>query len=247
MQCVTCGKGAILTPPTSGGWSGPIGVKTREQYERLVGAEGQGHDIACPWRVRGCSRALYRIQPEGRKKVIEDIRQTATSLQTVATDIRLALSDTALSQGDRQAVVQAVQTGYADIASESAVLLALFGWTSNASISSPVLSCTLCARQVLATPYLSSTSESIKAFDLIGQHQAFCPFVDQNAGLGIPPTSASAVSKAGWSVRADVILRRDTDADGRRSSSESLRSLVGGNGDGEIAGDSATRKSGVSS
>lgn len=130
-----------------------------------------------------------------------------------------------------------------------AVLLAVFGWTlpaatptlsrsdstsslsslrSNASTtSSPILSCTLCLRQVLASPYLPTPSSGggdiapstpAKTFDPVKQHQPFCPFVDASAGHA-PPVSATAtvgqvaskgagLLKPGWQVRLEAILQR---------------------------------------
>ncbi|BGP43597.1 hypothetical protein JCM10450v2_007772 [Rhodotorula kratochvilovae] len=133
--------------------------------------------------------------------------------------------------------------------SANSILLALFGWTlpstatpalsrsnSTSSISSlrsiapssssPILSCTFCTRQVLATSYLPSSAPSAdgsvtpptKAFDPLKQHQPFCPFVDAYAGHS--PTIAAAASatkgvgvlKPGWQVRLEAVLQRPVGA-----------------------------------
>ncbi|GAA5826864.1 hypothetical protein JCM3770_003059 [Rhodotorula araucariae] len=126
--------------------------------------------------------------------------------------------------------------------SATSILLALFGWAippmvplalsrsnSSSSISSlrslapssssPILSCSFCTRQILATSYLPSAADGgptppVKTFDPLKQHQPFCPYVDAYAGHSPPAATASpagkviAVLKPGWQVRLEAVLQR---------------------------------------
>ncbi|GAA5951618.1 hypothetical protein JCM3765_005985 [Sporobolomyces pararoseus] len=89
LECVTCHKGVVLLPPTSGGWHSPAGQSLKEEYERLVGDQGGGHDATCPWRMRPCSRGLYRlqggglgVQQGGRRKLLEIVGKQARAMES---------------------------------------------------------------------------------------------------------------------------------------------------------------------
>lgn len=252
VQCVTCAKGVVLSPPTTGGWTGPAGLRLQQEYEKLVGTEGKGHDLTCPWRMRGCSRSLYRVQVGGRKKVIEQVRSGASALNAHVTSMRITSPARDFSEEEQRAVIKVLQAGNESELNDRALLLSLFGWTipqSPASATVSTLSCTLCSRQVLLAPFRADVPDAGKSFELVTQHQSFCPFVDPHAGLSIsaPPTSTG--SRAGWRVRVDAILQTDAHGLGRRHSNESLLSLIHGPAEVQAEGHPIVqkKKGGVSS
>lgn len=125
------------------------------------------------------------------------------------------------------------QEGAASPPSANSLLLAIFGWelvvtapqsgatapslarsASASSLSSlrdpnsPILSCTYCTRRVLASAYSPSASSPPRAFDLVQQHQAFCPHVDPHVGQ--PPPAATETDlrlKPGWQTRLEAVLQ----------------------------------------
>lgn len=228
--CVTCSRGLIVTPPThvDGGWTSPLGRSLEREYAHQL--ERDAHDDACPWRMRGCARGLYRCRVEGRGKLAEELVDSARgSLRRTpaVADVRLRhpLSDDELAKvleaaQDHCLVKAPVATDAATEAPPSASLvLALFGWTAAAasSPSSPVLTCTLCTREVLITAYLPDSSPATTAlptFDVVSQHQAFCPFVDTLPTPTASPPSASPLETAiprrrtGWQLRLDTLAAR---------------------------------------
>ncbi|POY75506.1 hypothetical protein BMF94_1408 [Rhodotorula taiwanensis] len=119
------------------------------------------------------------------------------------------------------------------VPSTTALLLATFGWkllgsssplvaaapslarsASSSSLSSlhdpgsPILACTYCTRRILASAYSPSISSPPRAFDLVQQHQAFCPHVDPHVGQ--PPPAATETDlrlKPGWQIRLEAVLQ----------------------------------------
>ncbi|BGP20128.1 hypothetical protein JCM10213_000788 [Rhodosporidiobolus nylandii] len=101
----------------------------------------------------------------------------------------------------------------------SSSLSSLRSLPPSVSSADPILSCTMCHRQVLASSYLPSTSSGpARSFDPVKQHQFYCPFVDAYAGLpAAPPPSTSPAPaanpppktlKPGWQVRLEAVLQK---------------------------------------
>ncbi|GAA6060696.1 hypothetical protein JCM10212_005078 [Sporobolomyces blumeae] len=105
VECVTCRKGVVLLPPSATAtWSSPSGQALARTYESLlsgVGSDdaasqkdggrlgGTGHAETCPWRMRPCSRSVYKLEGGGigiaggggRKKLLEVVARQAGEMQ----------------------------------------------------------------------------------------------------------------------------------------------------------------------
>ena len=155
VQCVTCGHGVVLLPPTAGdgAWSSPAGQRLRQEYERQVSGQGQAHAEACPWKLRPCARSLYRlpggglgVSSGGRRRLLEELgREAATLDQNGLGQVALTLPEPArevLGSDERRArLVKAValvadtasgdespSTSTTDSPSATSILLGIFGW-----------------------------------------------------------------------------------------------------------------------
>ena len=155
VQCVTCGHGVVLLPPTVGdsAWSSPAGQRLRQEYERQVSGQGQAHAEACPWKLRPCARSLYRlpggglgVSSGGRRRLLEELgREAATLDQNGLGQVALTLPEPArevLGSDERRArLVKAValvadtaprdespSTSTTDSPSATSILLGIFGW-----------------------------------------------------------------------------------------------------------------------
>ncbi|BGP27760.1 hypothetical protein JCM10295v2_006735 [Rhodotorula toruloides] len=219
VQCVTCGRGVVLLPPSSGdgGWSNPAGQKLRAEYERLVLDDGKGHAETCPWRLRPCARSLYRllggglgVQAGGRRRLIEDVVRAARDLDDAG------LGEMVLELPDEASSLVESRDGKSRLAK------------ALSSVSAPS-SANDAAAAPPATPSTSSALLAIfepKPFNLVKQHQPFCPFIDPYAGHSIahdqsatpkpaqlPPSTRQLPPptpqlKPGWQVRLETILPR---------------------------------------
>ncbi|GJN94443.1 hypothetical protein Rhopal_007523-T1 [Rhodotorula paludigena] len=193
VQCVTCGQGIVLLPPSSGdgGWTSGAGKKLREEYERLV--QTQGHAETCPWRLRPCARSLYRlaggglgVSTGGRRRLLEEVAKQAREMDDQGlAGIALHLPSEVEASLANEGMAQRLETALAAAVSDPQP--AADSSTPPASSSVP-----------------SSTS---KRFDPLKQHQPFCPYVDGYAGhspaLLPAPARANAASNApllrpGW-------------------------------------------------
>ncbi|BGP35491.1 hypothetical protein JCM10296v2_007329 [Rhodotorula toruloides] len=307
VQCVTCGRGVVLLPPSSGdgGWTNPAGQKLRAEHERLVLSDGRGHAETCPWRLRPCARSLYRlpggglgVQAGGRRRLIEDVVREAQEMDEAGLgEVRLDLSSEATllvdSDDGKTRLAKALSSISASPPANGAtapptatpstpsVLLSIFGWSlpsaqaqsatpalsrsnSTSSLSSlrslsssPVLHCSFCMRQILASSYLPSPSTpNPKPFNPVKQHQPFCPFVDPYAGhfnshtrsaspmsTQSPPSTRHAPPstpqlKPGWQVRLEAILQRHAPAQSDATGSQPHAATAGveGGAEGTTAG-----------
>lgn len=292
VQCVTCGQGVVVLPPSAGdgAWSSPIGQRLRQEHERLVSTEGQGHAETCPWRLRPCAQSLYRlpgggigVQSGGRRHLLEDVARGADAMDAAGlAEMQIALPSNAAAvlgtDEGRSRLAKAlavVRDGEEAVPasssspSQTALLLAIFGWNlpaapisstssnraplaapatkqprsrsnSSSSLASffdptqPVLACTYCTRNILATSYVPSTASAPatsapKTFDVLRQHQAFCPFVDPHAGS--PPQQQHDVVqkdgtralKPGWQLRFEAIMQRPLAAESTEASAAPAR------------------------
>lgn len=229
LECVTCGKGFIVAPPTTGGWSGTTGKKLATKWEN---DSRDCHDKSCPWKVRGCSRSLYRIKLESRGDMIRDLKKNGQEMQRLGLG-EMKVTTVSLKEEDGVELVRVINTfvdtieGASTEASSSTsessippvpsalsltiILLALFGWnlSSNATPTSIILTCPLCTRRVLANSYLPSNAE--KTFDPSSSHQAFCSFINSTSGAtqsSSPSLAVSSESILGWESRLKVILNK---------------------------------------
>lgn len=155
VQCVTCGHGVVLLPPTAGdgAWSSPAGQRLRQEYERQVSGQGQAHAEACPWKLRPCARSLYRlpggglgVSSGGRRRLLEELGRDAAALdQNGLGQVDLTLPEPArevLESDERRARLVKAVTLVADSApgdespststtespSATSILLGIFGW-----------------------------------------------------------------------------------------------------------------------
>ena len=155
VQCVTCGHGVVLLPPTVGdsAWSSPAGQRLRQEYERQVSGQGQAHAEACPWKLRPCARSLYRlpggglgVSSGGRRRLLEELGREAAALdQNGLGQVALTLPEPArevLESDERRArLVKAValvadpapgdespSISTTDSPSATSILLGIFGW-----------------------------------------------------------------------------------------------------------------------
>lgn len=156
VQCVTCGHGVVLLPPTAGdgAWSSPAGQRLRQEYERQVSGQGQAHAEACPWKLRPCARSLYRlpggglgVSSGGRRRLLEELGRDAAALdQSGLGQVALTLPAPArevLESDERRArLVKAValvadpapgdepaSTSNTESPSATSILLCIFGWS----------------------------------------------------------------------------------------------------------------------
>ena len=177
------------------------------------------------------ARGLYRCRVEGRPKLAEEIVESARDAirrTGAVADVRLRhpLSDEELAKVVEVArdfeLAKATSTPAAELPPPAMLVLALFGWTAatTSSPNSPVLTCTLCTREVLITSYITppATPPTITSpaptFDVVSQHQSFCPFVDAHPPPSSSPTSTSSPATAiprkrtGWQLRLDTLATR---------------------------------------
>lgn len=194
--------------------------------------------------MKGANRSLYRVNVEGRKKTLAEVRKRGDEFRLAGCEGLGIKEGHGVSKEEVESVLKALmesEEGKECSLDESVVLLALFGWTTTTTTttSPTIIECPLCTRQILTTSYLSSTT-SPKDFDLIGQHQPFCPFVD----------STTTTIRPGWQLRLDTILQRT--GGGRRASVESTASNSAGgfawsqSGEGEGGSGGEKKKVGVS-
>lgn len=157
LQCVTCGNGVVVLPPSAGdgAWSSPAGQRLRQEYERQLGGQGHGqaHAESCPWRLRPCARSLYRLPGGGlgvswggRRHLLEELWRDAEALDHAGLgQVSLALPesvrDTVESEEGQARLVKAVAS-VADSAASgdrspstaagppslTSILLCIFGW-----------------------------------------------------------------------------------------------------------------------
>ncbi|GAA5901431.1 uncharacterized protein JCM6883_000211 [Sporobolomyces salmoneus] len=151
LECVTCKKGIVLLPPSSPNtWNSPAGQTLREEYERLVGSEGKGHESNCPWRMRPCSKGLYRLEGGGlgvrngggRRKLLEIVGGQAGEMQQrglggMELELPKMAKELVEEEGAKEKLVKTVTSLLADISkdesglevSTTTILLAIFGWS----------------------------------------------------------------------------------------------------------------------
>lgn len=241
VQCVTCRAGLVLALP-GGGWSTPLGVRLAGEMERLVVAGG--HNAGCPWRTRACARGLYALKAGvGRGALVEELREEVGRLDREGVGRMVLKLPGGVGAEERVKVGAAVREGGEVASAEEAPapaeakaeptdsidptvapFLALFGWHSP---TPAILTCTFCTRQVPLTAYLPKPSPSTSseppppspppppAFDVVSQHQAFCPYISSpslsasTSKSAVPAGLGGAVLRAGWEVRLDTLLRRE--------------------------------------
>ncbi|KAM0748188.1 hypothetical protein T439DRAFT_328175 [Meredithblackwellia eburnea MCA 4105] len=256
LECVTCHKGLLITPPTSkdGGWNSPVGKRLEEEYVGMM--ERTAHEENCPWRMRGSSRGLYRCQVEGRTKLLESLTTLSSSITSKLGEssgtVRLAHPLTTDQVTKLEDAVQAfrrirqtpvVPNQEPTLIPTSSILLALFGWTPSPSASptSALFSCSLCTRQVLLNSFITvpvSASTTASSFNVVTQHQPFCPFIDPSAGAppsASPSASSATTKRVGWKLRLDTIISKQRTSSSTfdfGGSGESLDSVGDGSGEG---------------
>ncbi|GAA5878808.1 hypothetical protein JCM8547_004839 [Rhodosporidiobolus lusitaniae] len=101
-------------------------------------------------------------------------------------------------------------------------LSSIHSFSSASSSATPILSCSFCNRQILASSYLSSSTltssaSAPKQFDSVKQHQSFCPFISSPSSFSTtatPPmkTPAAGPLKPGWQVRLEAVMQRSVAA-----------------------------------
>ncbi|GAA5985713.1 hypothetical protein JCM10908_007083 [Rhodotorula pacifica] len=187
IQCVTCGNGMVLLPPSAGdgAWSSPAGQRLRQEYERQVSDRGQAHAETCPWRLRPCAKSLYRlpggglgVTSGGRRRLLEELGRDARTLdQAGLGDVRLELPevvrDVLEKQDKQERLVKAVTSvaesassseasppANSDLPSPTSILLSIFGWELVTTARVPPLSTTPSLAQSTSASSLSSLSES---------------------------------------------------------------------------------------
>ncbi|SCV74647.1 BQ2448_7676 [Microbotryum intermedium] len=221
IECTTCHALVSLAPlPSPHMWASEPGrqlVKTYEQQLR------QAHHRTCPWRVKGASPRLYQLPQLGRKVLMQEIALQAKDLQQMFGSLPGLTLERPSAEEHRAAVQECLDilqqaSSQEDETTREHLLLSLFGWSAPVSIfvksapsTAPILECRFCTRTVLLSPYLSTQasvgSSSSKSFDVIQQHQSFCPYVSapilDDVGLVTP-----VHGKPGWEARVATILQR---------------------------------------
>ncbi|SCZ98407.1 BZ3500_MvSof-1268-A1-R1_Chr3-2g06349 [Microbotryum saponariae] len=214
IECTTCHALLSVAPlPSPHTWSSEPGRLLAQTYEAELRL---AHLRTCPWRVKGASLRLYRLPQWGRKALIQELGQQAKELQQTLGDLHGLTLQGPSREPHRVALrhcLDILQQGLSntDETTREHLLLALFGWSAptttpvpSAPSTTPILECRYCTRTVLLAPHLSTPS---KPFDLIQQHQSFCPYVS-NPPIDDVGLVSLVQSKAGWETRIDTILQR---------------------------------------
>ncbi|GAA5871525.1 hypothetical protein JCM3774_006286 [Rhodotorula dairenensis] len=186
VQCVTCGNGVVVLPPSAGdgAWSSPAGQRLRQEYERQIGDQGQAHAETCPWKLRPCAKSLYRLPGGGlgvswggRRRLLEELWRDAEALdQAGLGQVSLALPETVRgtveSDAGQARLVKALACVADSVRSEdrspsttagpppspTSILLSIFGWNLVTSSARAPVAPSL-ARST-STASLSSLSDS---------------------------------------------------------------------------------------
>jgi len=258
VQCVTCGAGLVLALP-GGGWGSPLGQRLAGEMERQVVATG--HNASCPWRTRPCARGLYALPAGmGRNALVDELRGEMGKFGKKGVEGMVLKLPVGVGEEEREKVSEAVReanqvasaAGAKAPAAEvspptdqsTAALLALFGWQAP---STHILTCKYCTRQVPLSAYLPKPSAPSSdpappppAFDLVAQHQAFCPYVSSPASTAmvikpdLPSGLSTIVPRVGWQIRLDTILRRERRGTwGGQGAAAMLGTTVGGTPNGK--------------
>lgn len=128
---------------------------------------------------------MYRLEGAGRGKLVEELKERTEEMKGWE-ELRVVQP---VEDADLERVREVLGAG------RTAAALALCGWTRGGTRADPVMACTMCVRQVYAESFLPS--DGAKAFDVLEQHQSFCPYVD-----------AGATARTGWESRVDTVLQR---------------------------------------
>ncbi|GAA5872058.1 hypothetical protein JCM16303_000962 [Sporobolomyces ruberrimus] len=190
LECVTCRKGLVLLPPSTGGWVSPAGQSLTKEYERSVLENGQGHDQTCPWRMRPCSRGLYKLEggglgvnQGGRRKLLEVVGKQAKDMNERGFDkIQLELpqkvKELIEEPGAEEKLLKSVtsllpstneesnSTDPTPLVSTTTLLLSIFGWSLDplpipSTSSQPPLSRSTSSSSISSLRSITSSSTPI--------------------------------------------------------------------------------------
>ncbi|KAK4056410.1 hypothetical protein OIO90_002553 [Microbotryomycetes sp. JL221] len=239
IQCVTCGSTLIISPGSTTSWSSNVGTKIKTELETQLRT---AHSDTCPWRMRGCSSNLYRLNIGGKSKELQGLRDKVANMTKAGIkDVKVSQLESVETE-DLDKLVQLVQNQLEDHVPRELVILALLEWDCSSLSSSTTrlqtFSCRWCCRQLLASSYMSTSSTSgeespsSRALDAIAQHQPFCPVVDvtrdDDGCLAVNNAVSNTIGAThknlpAWKLRLDALLQRDVRP---RSSIDSISSFV---------------------
>jgi hypothetical protein len=148
LECVTCRKGIVLLPPSNNNnndWQSRGGISLKLEYEKLVLDQGKGHENTCPWRMRPCSKSLYRLQQQGggRRKLLETVGNQAKEMAQlglggIELELPVSVKDLLEQDGAKDKLVKSVtsllsrpddDTTTTEQLTITTLLLSIFGWS----------------------------------------------------------------------------------------------------------------------
>ncbi|GAA5972925.1 hypothetical protein JCM11641_004006 [Rhodosporidiobolus odoratus] len=182
---------------------GGLGAQLPKEAEATIGSEG------------GRQRLIKAVQAVGEAHKVQQVELSHTTLLLAIFGWSLSATPTSSNPSRPSTPTLSRSTSSASLSSLSSL---------SSSSSTPILSCTYCHRQVLASSYLpssTSTSTTPRLFDLTKQHQPYCPYVDtpslqppttrpsaSTAGTGAAVGTGTTALKPGWQVRLEAVLQR---------------------------------------
>ncbi|KAJ2369749.1 hypothetical protein IW150_005080, partial [Coemansia sp. RSA 2607] len=162
--------------------------------DRLGQQLQSSHNTGCDWRGHECAAGVYSVPLATSRETVDEVCQLAASLLDFSEQFPAILHpltsfQTGLLRALAPSVLALVEKGDNDHQKShvfTALILALFGWRKDMSISRPTIKCELCFRS--AGLWLFSESEARadtgarddtdeseqRAFNVLSEHRAFC-------------------------------------------------------------------------
>ncbi|KAJ2787587.1 mannosyltransferase [Coemansia interrupta] len=205
--------------------------------DRLGQQLQSSHNAGCDWKDHECAASVYSVPLATSRETVDEICQLAASLldfseQFPSIDHPLTSFQSGLLRALSPSVLSIVEKDGSDPRESqvlTALILALFGWRKDMSISRPTIKCDLCFRS--AGLWLFSESEADanasagddadkpepRAFNVSSEHRAFCYWaygtetdLDHNTSEdSSTPAAASAASAASAAANLDQRVTED--------------------------------------
>ncbi|KAJ1725809.1 hypothetical protein LPJ53_000070 [Coemansia erecta] len=207
-----------------------------------LGQQLQGsHNVGCDWKDHECAASVYSVPLATSRETVEEICQLAASLldfseQFPAIVHPLTSFQTGLLRALSPSVLGIVEKNDSELREPqvlSALILALFGWRKDMSISRPTIKCELCFRSIglwLFSEGEAGTDGSAgddadesesHAFNAFSEHRSFCYWahgaeadLDHNASEDSAEAAATTLdqqvtedNRSGWKKLIASLLR----------------------------------------
>lgn len=188
--------------------------------ERLVELLQISHKTDCPWKGRECLASVYSVPLATSTEMVDGVCSYAADLLVqhtclpMLTDSLTSFQSKLLSELKQKTVqvyrdkdsLGSPDSGFSEKEVHSALVLALYGWRIDRSMSRPTIKCELCFRSAGLWLFSNTTdgASNKHMFDVVGEHRSFCYWAH---GSGSEEPSGSI---PGWQKTIASILRAKT-------------------------------------